>query len=138
MGDMEDGPGPGERGVQGAGDVRTSGWERGKAEDLALQRGSGRGRARAAGREGPPEEHSRVVQGAHEQVWVAVPVHVQAARQGVAKALHAHGLALQHLRDQTVGAPAIIPTLCAGPHSLTPTPPLTWEGLGTTPRLLPW
>ena len=36
---MEDGPGPGE---QGAGDMRTSGWERGKAEDW-LCRGEGEG-----------------------------------------------------------------------------------------------
>lgn len=132
MGDMEDGPGPGEWGVQGAGDVRTSGWERGKAEDLALQRGSGRGRARAVGREGPPEEHSRVVQGAHQQVWVAVPVHVQTARQGVAKGLRAHGLAFQHLRDQTVS-----PSLCRRAPFPHPNPSAHLGRLGDNPQTAP-
>lgn len=118
---MEDGPGPGEQGVQGTGHMRTSGWERRKAGDLALQRGSGLGRVRAMRMEDSPEERSSVIQGTHQQVWIVVPIHVQATRQGVAKALYAHGLTFQHLQDQTVSPSPIIPSLCLR-HPLLPGP----------------
>lgn len=99
------------------------------------------------GMQDSPEERSSVIQGTHQQVWIVVPIHVQATRQGVAKALYAHGLTFQHLQDQTVSPSPIIPSLClpqplpsgsTHTHFLTPTPPLTWDGLVTTPRLLPW
>lgn len=73
------------------------------------------------GMEDSPEKHSSVVQGTHQQVRVVVPIHVQAARQGVAKALYAHGLTFQHLWDHYVSPRPIIPSLCLL-HPLLPGP----------------
>lgn len=120
-------------------------WRTGRRrrENIRLGEGEGRGpgsaegRARAAGREGPPEEHSRVIQGANQQVWVEVPVHVQTARQGVAKALHAHSLAFQHLRDQTVSPPAVIPTFCHWASFPHPNPSAHLRRFGDNPQTAP-
>lgn len=119
MGDMEDGSGPGKWRVKGRKhkNMRLRNWGRvgvassaldlarvGLADSEREKTGVGEGRA-------SPEEHCSVGQGAHQQVRVMVPVHVQAARQRVAKALYTHGLALQHLQGVPVSAPPATQTL---------------------------
>ena len=69
-----------------------------------------------------------------------IPIHIQATGQGVAKALYAHGLTLQHLQDQTISSPPASPPACPLPSAvvppLFPPHPLPPHLIPTTPSYL--